>query len=252
MEKTLCTAVFWRGGEKIDLKGLKPNEVRCLTVSGEKITDLAFLSEYPNLEMLTLDGKFSGVETLSNLEQLNELSLWLSEPVNWENVHLSALRSLHLRGEKNGDVSFLLSNITFLHLQEMRTIQDLSSFLCATLHLEKLFLESLASLQSLPELQDLSNLHALKLYELHKLNDLSALSRSHLHYFAASLIADKMSAGALAKAVLAISNLKGAALQLVDRSERRYSAIQKVFASDGKSDLLREEISNYSTWISLG
>ena len=134
----------------------------------------------------------------------------------------------------------------------MRTIQDLSSFLCATLHLEKLFLESLASLQSLPELQDLSNLHALKLYELHKLNDLSALSRSHLHYFAASLIADKMSAGALAKAVLAISNLKGAALQLVDRSERRYSAIQKVFASDGKSDLLREEISNYSTWISLG
>ena len=150
------------------------------------------------------------MEALSSLEQLNELSLWLSEPVNWEDVHLSALRSLHLRGEKNGDVSFLLSNITFLHLQEMRTIQDLSSFLCATLHLEKLFLESLASLQCLPELQDLSNLHALKLYELHKMNDLSALSRSHLHYFAASLIADKMSAGALAKAVLAISNLKGA------------------------------------------
>ena len=92
MEQAYCTAVFWPGGEKIDLKGLKPNEVRCLTVTGEKITDLAFLSEYPNLEMLTLDGKFSGVEALSNLEQLNELSLWLSEPVNWENVHLSALR----------------------------------------------------------------------------------------------------------------------------------------------------------------
>lgn len=60
MEQAYCTAVFWRGGEKIDLKGLKPNEVRCLTVSGEKITDLAFLSEYPNLEMLTLDGNFQG------------------------------------------------------------------------------------------------------------------------------------------------------------------------------------------------
>ena len=36
MEQAYCTAVFWRGGEKIDLKGLKPNEVRCLTVSGEK------------------------------------------------------------------------------------------------------------------------------------------------------------------------------------------------------------------------
>ena len=148
---------------------------------------------------------------------------------------------------------FLLqnTNICLYYNIDMGDCQEKSRTLHCTAFLEKLFLESLASLQSLPEPQDLSNLHALKLYELHKLNDLSALSRSHLHYFAASLIADKMSAGALAKAVLAISNLKGAALQLVDRSERRYSAIQKVFASDGKSDLLREEISNYSKWISL-
>ena len=37
-----------------------------------------------------------------------------------------------------------------------------------------------------------------------KLSDLSALSHSHLRYFAASLIADQLSAKALADAVMAI------------------------------------------------
>lgn len=32
MEQTYCTAVFWRGGEKIDLNGLKPDAVWCLSV----------------------------------------------------------------------------------------------------------------------------------------------------------------------------------------------------------------------------
>ena len=34
MEQVLCTAVFWRGGEKIDLNGLKPDAVRCLSCDG--------------------------------------------------------------------------------------------------------------------------------------------------------------------------------------------------------------------------
>ncbi len=80
-----------------------------------------------------------------------------------------------------------------------------------------------------------SFLYALKLYELHKLSDLSALSLSHLRYFAASLIADKLSAQALADAVMAIPDLEAAALQLVDRSERRYGGVQKAFAAAGKS-----------------
>ena len=57
-------------------------------------------------------------------------------------------------------------------------------------------------------------LYALKLYELHKLSDLSTLSHSHLRYFAASLIGDKLSAQALADAVMAIPDLEAAALQL--------------------------------------
>ena len=36
MEQAYCTAVFWRGGEKIDLNGRKPDAVRCLSVTGER------------------------------------------------------------------------------------------------------------------------------------------------------------------------------------------------------------------------
>ena len=80
---------------------------------------------------------------------------------------------------------------------------------------------------------------------------MSALSLSHLRYFAASLIADKLSAQALADAVMAIPNLEAAALQLADCSERRYGGVQKAFAAAGKSPLLREEISALTTWLSL-
>ena len=100
METPLCTAIFWRGGEKIDLNGLKPDAVRCLSVTGERKVDLSFLRDYPNLEELTLMEKCEGVEVLSELKQLHTLSLWLSTPVSWDNVSLPGLRVLHLRGEK--------------------------------------------------------------------------------------------------------------------------------------------------------
>ena len=251
MDQNFCTAVFWRGGEKIDLHGLEPKAVRCLSVTGERKVNISFLRAYPNLEELTLMEKCEGVEVLCELKQLRYLTLWLSAPVSWEQIHLSNLRVLHLRGEKNGDVTPLLADITVLHLEEMRKVEDISSFLIPAVHLQKLYLQSLPAVQTLPNLELLCDLYAIKLYELHKLNDLSALSHSNLHYFAASLIADKLSAGRLAGAVMAIPNLKGAALERVDRSGQRYSQIQKAFSDAGKSALLCEEISNLTTWLSL-
>ena len=231
IEPPLSTAVFWRGGEKIDLNGLKPDAVWCLSVTGERKVNLSFLRDYPNLEELILMEKCEGVEVLSELKQLHTLSLWLSTlslwlsaPVSWDNVSLPGLRVLHLRGEKNGDITPLLSSITDLHLKEMRKTEDLTPFLTPATRLQKLYLQSLPSVQKLPALDGLPSLYALKLYELHKLNDLSALSHSHLRYFAASLIGDKLSAQALADAVMAIPNLAA---------------------------LLREEISALTTWLSL-
>ena len=251
METPFCTAVFWRGGEKIDLNGLEPNAVQRLSVTGERKVNLSFLRDYPNLEELTLMEKCEGAEVLSELKQLHTLSLWLSAPVSWDDVSLPGLRVLHLRGEKNGDITPLLSGITYLNLEEMRTTEDLAPFLTPATRLQKLYLQSLPAVQELPALDGLPSLYALKLYELHKLNDLSALSHSYLRYFAASLIADELSAKVLADAAMAIPDLEAAALQLVDRSERRYGGIQKAFTVAGKAPLLREEISALTTWLSL-
>ena len=60
IEFPLSTAVFWRGGEKIDLNGLKTDAVRCLSVTGERKVNLSFLRDYPNLEELTLMEKCEG------------------------------------------------------------------------------------------------------------------------------------------------------------------------------------------------
>ena len=100
MEQAYCTAVFWRGGEKIDLNGRKPDAVRCLSVTGERKVNLSFLRDYPNLEELTLMEKCEGVEVLSGLKQLHTLSLWLSAPVSWDNVSLPSLRVLHCVGKR--------------------------------------------------------------------------------------------------------------------------------------------------------
>ncbi len=251
MKQINCTAVFWRGGEEINLNGMEPNAVHSLSVTGEKKVDLSFLREYPNLEELTLMEKCEGVEVLSGLKRLHTLSLSLSAPISWDDVSLPVLRVLHLYGEKNGDITSLLSGITYLHLEKMRKTEDLTPFLTPATQLQKLYLNSLPAVQVMPELDRLPALYALKLYELHKLSDLSTLSHSHLRYFAASLIADKLSAKALADAVMAIPKLEGTALQLVDRSERRYGGIQKVFAAEGKSSLLRQEINAFTTWLSL-
>lgn len=251
MEQTVCTAAFWRGGAKIDLYGLAPEEVRYLSVTGERCVKLSFLTEYPNLERLTLNGKFEGAEMLAKLPRLEWLSLWLSSPSDWNGISLQSLRGLDLRGERNGDVTPLMSGITYLHLEEMRKIEDITPLMTPAKHLQKLYLQSLPSLRVLPELEPFHDLYALKLYELHKLDDLSALSRSRLRYFAASLIADKLSGGALAKAVLDIPMLERAALRLVDRSERRYNAIYKAFSDARAAALLDDEISNMTTWLSL-
>ena len=47
IEPPLSTAVFWRGGEKIELNGLEPDAVRCLSVTGERKVNLSFCETIP-------------------------------------------------------------------------------------------------------------------------------------------------------------------------------------------------------------
>lgn len=92
MEPSFCTAVFWRGGEKIDLNGQKPDAVRCLSVTGERKVNLSFLRDYPNLEAAALqladrsERRYGGIQKAfaaagkSALlrEEISALTTWLS------------------------------------------------------------------------------------------------------------------------------------------------------------------------------
>ena len=86
-------------------------------------------------------------------------------------------------------------------------------------------------------------MHCIQQDVAHFVSGAADLASGSLHMTAA--------AQALADAVMAIPDLEAAALQLADRSERRYGGIQKAFAAAGKSSLLREEISALTTWLSL-
>ena len=86
-------------------------------------------------------------------------------------------------------------------------------------------------------------MHCIQQDVAHFVSGAADLASGSLHMTAA--------AQALADAVMAIPNLEAAALQLADRSERRYGGVQKAFAAAGKSALLREEISALTTWLSL-
>ena len=86
-------------------------------------------------------------------------------------------------------------------------------------------------------------MHCIQQDVAHFVSGAADLASGSLHMTAA--------AQALADAVMAIPNLEAAALQLADRSERRYGSIQKAFAAAGKSGFLREEISALTTWLSM-
>lgn len=92
MEQTLCSAVFWLGGEKIDLDGLIPDAVQRLSVTGERKMNLSFLRDYPNLEATAIhladrsERLYGGIQKAfaaagkSPLlrEEISALTTWLS------------------------------------------------------------------------------------------------------------------------------------------------------------------------------
>lgn len=243
--------IFCYSGQIQELNGLQPELVKRMVFVAQNKTNLSVLNDYPNIQELSLVDHCVGVDELSNLKQLKSLSVWLNKEQSWNQVYLPNLDSLQIHGKHNGDLTSLLAPIKYLHLDNMSKVDDLSVYLEPVQNLQKLYISSISSLIKLPSLAQHQNLYALKLYELHKLHDLSALSDSHLLYIAASLIADKLSASALAQAMICIPNLKGAALEYVDRSGRRYEEIKKVFTLNHKEHLLKPKLSALNTWLAL-
>lgn len=235
----------------IDLGGLAPNEVTYLRIYADnKRADLGFLSDYPNVETLFVNGDLANVDGISELKRLNRLILRLPAAVDLSGVQAPKLKQLSAYKQVNsGFPDLLTENIEYLELMEMRGLADLS-FVEKASGLKKLHLMSLPSAEKLPDFGKLPNLFALKLYELHKLNDIESLTRSNIKYLDFALVADKLTGTKIADVLLRMEHLEQAHMILDRSSDRRYNVLENRLKKFGKPQILADYF-DMNMWIKL-
>lgn len=236
----------------ISLQGQNPDKVSYLRVYGDnKTANLDFLVDYPNVEMLFIDGNFANVDGISQLKGLKELNIKLESAVAFTGIQLPNLKSLTVYSRINeGFDGLLTDNLETLKLCEIRGLNDLS-FIENAVGLKKLDLTTLPAVEFLPDFGKMPNLYALRIYELHKLNDIESLVRSNIRYLVMYLAADKLSGTKIADVLLRMGHLEKACLIYLDRSsDKRYTVIENKFRKE-ECNIPLDAISNYDEWERL-
>ena len=232
----------------VELLGQKPEKVTDLAVySNNKKADLVFLSEYPNVETLFINGDLANADDLSNLKRLSALTLLIPAEIDLSNVKLPALKSLSLYKQINPGALEMTDKLEYLELMDMRKLADLS-FVEELKSLKKLYLMSLPVVEKLPDFAKMPSLYGLKIYELHKLNDLESLTRSSIRYLALSLAADKLTGTKIAEVLLKMERLERYSGAL-DRSCKRDNVLANRLEKAGRSD--QPSKFDMSEWLRL-
>ncbi len=235
----------------VELNGFNAEEVTYLRVYADnKRANLDFLSEYPNVETLFVNGDLANVDGISALKLLGRLILCLPADVDLSGVQAPSLKSLSAYEQLNPGFSSLLTDkIEYLELMEMRGLADLS-FVERAVSLKKLYLMSLPKVEKLPDFGKLPNLYGLKLYELHKLSDIEVLTRSNLRYLDFALVADKLTGTKIAETLLQMKCLEKAAMILDRSSDRRYNVLENRMKKAGKEHILDANF-DMNQWLKL-
>lgn len=267
METRNATVWINKKGITVNLAGHTPEKINELTVyegympdkgndfkvyaNNNKMADLDFLAEYPNVESLFINGNFANVDGISHLKGLKSLTLRLESTAKFTELRLPELKSLSVYGKLNEGFQNLLSDsVESLELGEIRNLSDLS-FLESLSGLKKLNLVSLSAMESLPDFGKMPNLYALRIYELHKLNDIESLAWSNIRYLIIFLAADKLSGTKISDVLLRMEHLEKACLSYLDRSsEKRYNVIENKFKK-AERNIPLDAISNYDEWEQL-
>ncbi len=249
--QTHCEVKIGKEGTTMELHGLAPGDVTYLAVYAGKKSNLQLLSDFPNLKKLFLNGDFTDLDAIAGLKNLTHLTMYLSLPVDFSNLKGIELESLSASCKINETFSaFFSDRLKALELNSIRQLKDLS-FIEQIPGLKKLYLNSLPGVEELPDLSKLKNLYALKLYELHKLNNIENLIHSSIQYLDFTLAADKLSGTKIAEVLLSMEQLKGAYMDLIDRSSpKRFEVIENKLKKVGRADLLDYQML-YSDWEAL-
>lgn len=221
----------------VELLGAKPEAVKHLSIyCNNKSADLSLLEDYPNVEILFLNGDFANIDDISRLKSLSNLTIRLTSNTSLNNLYIPGLKSLSVYNKFNdGFDNLLTESLEYLELMEIRGLSDIS-FVERLAALKKLYLMSLPAVEKLPDFGKMPNLYGLKLYELHKLNDIESLTRSNIRFLAITLAADKLSGTKLAEVLLSMGSLERLSCML-DRSGKRDDVLDNRLKKAGKSDI---------------
>ncbi|HLY61626.1 MAG TPA: hypothetical protein VKV95_12840 [Terriglobia bacterium] len=151
-----------------------------LTATKSKKPRLNLLSHFQSLTHLYLEGQQRGIEVLSELMKLEDLTLRSVTTEGLDNIsRLPRLWSLDIKlgGIRNLSALAGKESIKYLELWQIRGLADVG--VVSTLSgLQYLFLQSLINVSAIPDLSKLYNLRRLVLENMKALKDVSAIRRA--------------------------------------------------------------------------
>jgi hypothetical protein len=156
-----------------------PSGIRNLSLAATKSKkpQLHILSRFESLTRLYLEGQQQGIEVLSELKKLEDLTLRsiTTESLDYISM-LPQLWSLDIKLGGIKDLSAIANNenIKYLELWQIRGLSDIG-VVSSLGGLQSLFLQSLINVRAIPNLSKLHNLRRLHLENLKGLEDVSAI-----------------------------------------------------------------------------
>lgn len=142
-----------------------------------KKPSIGMISRFPNLRTLYLEGQQKGIEAISDLPALEDLTLRSISTPNLDYVKgLNKLWSIDIKlgGIRNLKALREMPQVKYLELWLVRQLTDLSPISEMT-GLQRLLLQALRNVTALPDLSKLSRLRRIDLSEMKGLRDLSAI-----------------------------------------------------------------------------
>lgn len=173
----LCVGIY--DLEDFDFLGLIPPGIKSLSLSSTKSKKprLDALARFHSLRKLYLEGQQQGIEVLSRLSTLEEVTLRSISTRNLDYMSgLPRLWSLDIKLGGIRDFSSIANkeSIKYLELWQVRGLSDLS-FISSLTGLQYLFLQSLRNVATIPSLSALSKLRRLHLENMKGLKDVRAI-----------------------------------------------------------------------------
>lgn len=151
-----------------------------LMAASSKRPEISALARFSNLKSLCLEDQQKGIEAISVLKKLKNLTLRSISTNNLDYlVGLEGLSSVEIKlgGIKDFDALADLKSLKYLELWLIRNFKS-AEFIGDLYKLQNLFMQSLPNIRSLPSLKDQRDLRRLRLESMKGLNDIGGVCQS--------------------------------------------------------------------------